>query len=274
MRNHLKHFLLLAVMTLSCTVAMAQATVKGKVVDAENKEPLIGATVSVSGTTQGTVTDIDGAFVLQVATGKNSIEIKYLGYQDKEVRISQKGRVDLGDIEMRSDSKMLGDVIITSSVAVARKTPVAASTVSLASIQEKLGNQEFPEILKSTPGVYATKQGGGYGDSKINMRGFQSANVAVMLNGIPMNDMEWGGIYWSNFTGLGDVTRSMQTQRGLGASKVSAPSVGGSINIITNSYEQKRGGSISYGMGNDNGNTMRISFATGLTESGWALTAM
>lgn len=274
MRKHLKHFLLLAVMTLSCAAAMAQATVKGKVVDAENKEPLIGATVSVSGTTQGTVTDMDGAFVLQIATGKTVVEVKYLGYQDKEVRISQKGNVDLGEIGLQPDSKMLGDVIITSSVAVARKTPVAASTVSLASIQEKLGNQEFPEILKSTPGVYATKQGGGYGDSKINMRGFQSANVAVMLNGIPMNDMEWGGVYWSNFTGLGDVTRTIQTQRGLGASKVSAPSVGGSINIITNSYEQKKGGSVSYGMSNDNGNTMRISFATGLTESGWALTAM
>ena len=53
------------------------------------------------------------------------------------------------------------------------------------------------------------------------MRGFKSENIAVMVNGIPMNDMEWGGLYWSNWAGLSDVTRSMQTQRGLGASKVS-----------------------------------------------------
>lgn len=54
MRNHLKHFLLLAVLTICFTAtAVAQGTVKGKVVDAENNEPLIGATVSVSGTTLG-----------------------------------------------------------------------------------------------------------------------------------------------------------------------------------------------------------------------------
>lgn len=72
------------------------------------------------------------------------------------------------------------------------------------------------------------------------MRGFKSENIAVMVNGIPMNDMEWGGLYWSNWAGLSDVTRSMQTQRGLGASKVSAPSVGGSINIVTRTIDQKK----------------------------------
>ena len=71
MRNHLKHFLLLAVLTICFTAtAVAQGTVKGKVVDAENNEPLIGATVSVSGTTLGTVTDIDGNFVLKLTSPK------------------------------------------------------------------------------------------------------------------------------------------------------------------------------------------------------------
>ncbi len=63
---------------------------------------------------------------------------------------------------------------------------------------------------------------------------------------------EWGGVYWSNWAGLSDVTRSMQTQRGLGASKVSSPSVGGTINVIvTRTTDQKKGGSVSYGIGND-----------------------
>ena len=62
-----------------------------------------------------------------------------------------------------------------------------------------------------------------------------------MVNGVPVNDMEWGGVYWSNWAGLAVVTRTMQTQRGLGASKVSSPSVGGSINIITKAHEAKKG---------------------------------
>lgn len=144
---------------------------------------------------------------------------------------------------------VLNDVIITSSVAVSRKTPVAVSTVDPVFIEEKLGTQEFPEVLKSTPGIYATKQGGGFGDSKVNIRGFKTENSAMMINGVPMNDMEWGGIYWSNWAGLSDVTRSMQVQRGLGASKVAAPSVGGSINIVTNTNrcQQRRFRILWYG---------------------------
>ncbi|MGL4852368.1 MAG: TonB-dependent receptor [Phocaeicola sp.] len=274
MRDYIKQILLFAFLNLSCLVTFAQTKVSGKVVDAENRQPLFGATVMKDNKLQGTLTNADGEFFLESIELEDLIQIKYLGYKDKEIYIDQEGITDLGIIELEADLKMLGDVIITSSVAIARKTPVATSTVSRATIQEKMGNQEFSEILKSTPGVYATKQGGGYGDSKINMRGFQSANVAVLINGIPMNDMEWGGIYWSNFTGLEDVARTIQTQRGLGAAKVSVPSVGGSISIVTNSYEQKKGGSISYGMSNDNGNLMRISFATGLNEKGWGLTAM
>ena len=140
MRNHLKHFLLLAVLTICFTAtAVAQGTVKGKVVDAENNEPLIGATVSVSGTTLGTVTDIDGNFVLKLTSSKATLEFKYLGYQDKTMKVTQKGNVDLGTIALSLDAKTLGDVVITSSIAVARKTPVAVTTFAPEFIEEKLG---------------------------------------------------------------------------------------------------------------------------------------
>lgn len=168
----------------------------------------------------------------------------------------------------------LQDVIVSQSVAVQRKTPVAVSTVTADEITYKLGGQEFPEILKSTPGVYVTKDGGGFGDAKINMRGFQSANVAVMVNGVPVNDMEWGGVYWSNWAGLSDVTRSMQTQRGLGASKISAPSVGGSVNIVTNGIDAKKGGTFSFGVGNDGLYNLSLSLSTGLTKNGWAMSIL
>ena len=75
------------------------------------------------------------------------------------MKVTQKGNVDLGTIALSLDAKTLGDVVITSSIAVARKTPVAVTTLAPEFIEEKLGTQEFPEILKSTPGVYATKQG-------------------------------------------------------------------------------------------------------------------
>ena len=274
MRKHLIQFLLVTVLSVFSTVAFAQTTVKGQLVDAETGEPLVGAAVMVEGTSQGTVTDIDGYFKQQVKAGATLV-FKYIGYKDLKKSIDKKGvSVDLGVIKMKTDAVLLKDVVITSSVAVVRKTPVALSTVDPVFIEEKLGTQEFPEVLKSTPGVYATKNGGGFGDSKINMRGFQAANIGVMVNGVPVNDMEWGGVYWSNWAGLSDVTRSMQTQRGLGASKVSSPSVGGTINIVTRTIDQKKGGSISYGMGNDGMNNIMFNVSSGLTKSGWAFTVL
>lgn len=200
---------------------------------------------------------------------------KYIGYKDQKKKITQKGAsVELGTIKMQPDAVMLSDVTITSSVAVARKTPVAVSTVDPVFIEEKLGSQEFPEILKSTPGIYTTKDGGGYGDAQTRIRGFKSENVAMMINGVPMNGMENQKVYWSNWAGLSDVTRSMQVQRGLGAAKVSVPAVGGSINIVTKSTEAKRGGFVSYGMGNDGYNKILFSVSSGLSKDGWAFTLL
>lgn len=275
MKRNLIHFLLIAVMSVCSMSAFAQTTtVKGQLVDSETGEPLVGAAVMVEGTTQGSVTDIDGYFKQAVAPNATLV-FKYVGYKDLKQKVTRKGAsVDLGVIKMQPDAVMLNDVVITSSVAIARKTPVAVSTVTPAFIEERLGTQEFPEILKTTPGVYATKKGGAFGDSELRMRGFKSENVAVLINGVPMNDMEWGGLYWSNWAGLSDVTRSTQTQRGLGASKVSAPSVGGSINIVTKGADAEKGGTVSYAMGNNGYNKMLFSLSTGMSKSGWALTLL
>lgn len=275
MKRNLIHFLLIAVMAVCSMSAFAQTiTVKGQLVDSETGEPLVGAAVMVEGTTQGSVTDIDGYFKQAVASNATLV-FKYVGYKDLKQKITRKGAsVDLGVIQMHPDAVMLNDVVITSSVAIARKTPVAVSTVTPVFIEERLGTQEFPEILKTTPGIYATKKGGAFGDSELRMRGFKSENVAVLVNGVPMNDMEWGGLYWSNWTGLSDVTRSTQTQRGLGASKVSAPSVGGSVNIVTKGADAEKGGTVSYAMGNDGYNKMLFSLSTGMSKSGWALTLL
>ena len=275
MRNHLKHFLLLAVLTICFTAtAVAQGTVKGKVVDAENNEPLIGATVSVSGTTLGTVTDVDGNFVLKVTSAKTTLEFRYLGYKDKDMTIASKSNVDLGEVAMSLDSKTLGDVVITSTIAVARKTPVAVSNVMMDYIEEKMGTQEFPEILKATPGVHANKEGGGYGDSEIYMRGFDNTNTATVINGVPVNDMENGNVYQSNWQGLRDVTSVMQTQRGVGASKVSAPSIGGTINIVTKGVDAKKGGAVSYGMSTYGQQNLSFSLSTGMSKTGWAVSLL
>lgn len=273
---NIKHLVITMMLALGGIATMfAQTSVSGMLVDEETNEPLIGATVQVKGDpAQGTATDYDGSFTLKVKQQGATLEFKYIGYESQSVKVPAGKKADLGTIVMKSDSKVLSDVIVTSQIAIQRRTPVAVSNVSFEQIDEKLGTQEFPEILKTTPGVHAQKEGGGFGDSEIYMRGFSNENIGVMVNGVPMNDMEWGGVYWSNWTGLTDVTTVMQTQRGMGASKVSIPSLGGTINIITNGIEQKRGGTAYYQLGNDGYNKILFKASTGMMPHDWSVTLL
>ena len=170
------------------------------------------------------------------------------------------------------NSKDIEQVVLTgvADIAKDRKTPVAVSTIKEAVIVEKLGNQEFPEVLNTTPSVYATKAGGGFGDSRINVRGFDQRNTAVMINGVPVNDMENGAVYWSNWAGLSDVTSAIQVQRGLGSSKLAIASVGGTINILTKSADKKREGNVMFGLGNAGYNKLLFSYNTGKGTTGWS----
>lgn len=268
----MKRLLLLvtAIMMLSVQTLSAQGTTKcsGIVID-DNNEPVIGATVAVPGTSIGAATDLDGAFNIKIPASTKEIRISAIGFKNVSVKPGENLR-----IKLETDAQVLQDVVVTSSLAKTRQTPVAISQVDAAIIDVKLGNQELPEVLKTTPGVWATRDGGAFGDAKINIRGFKAANTATLVNGVPVNDMEWGGVYWSNWSGLGDVTSSMQVQRGLGAAILSTPSIGGTINMITKSLDAKRGGTAWVGLGNDGMTQEGISFSTGMMKNGWAMTVL
>ncbi len=271
----MKKLLLVFFLSLAVMVQYSfSQTIKGKVVDETSGEPVIGASVYLKGTTYGTITDLDGKFSLDVPAQPATLVVSFLGYQDYTKAISPKqGEIlDLGEIKLKSSSIGLEEVKVVASFAVDRRTPVSVSRIEPATIEEKLSNQEFPEILKLTPSVYATKQGGGFGDARINLRGFDSRNFAVMINGVPVNDMENGKVYWSNWAGLSDVTRNIQVQRGLGASRLAISSVGGTINILTKTTDVHQGGSVFYSMGNNNYRKTAFTLSTGLLENGWAVT--
>jgi len=105
------------------------------------------------------------------------------------------------EIDSLATFQFLEEVVVSSRVidiAKERETPIAVSQISAQEVLLKVGNQEFPEIMNKTPGVYATKQGGGYGDSRISLRGFDQRNTSFLINGQPVNDMENGWVYWSN----------------------------------------------------------------------------
>lgn len=272
--KNVKLLLILFITLAFAGAAIAQGTVKGVIRDANSHETLVGASIIVAGTQQGTTTDLDGSFSLKVPTGKHTLKISFVGYQPKEVNVTlNQGQArNLGVINLKSATVGLQEVNVLASIAVNRKTPVAISTIRPQVIAQQLGNQDFPQIMKYTPSVYTTQEGGGYEDARINIRGFSSNNVGVLINGIPVNDMEGGHVYWSDYAGLANVTQTIQIQRGLGYSKVALSSAGGTINIITKSTDMEKGGSIYSGIGNDGLHKYEFTLSTGLMKNGWAIT--
>ena len=265
MRNF-KNVLAVALFLMGTTL-FAQTKLTGKVVD-EYNQALPGADVIIKGTTQGTSTDFDGNFSLETSDTAGTLTVGFMGYISKTLTFN--GSQNFGTLKLAPSAESLAEVVIVgiADIAKERETPVAVSTIKASEIVERLGSQELPELLNSTPSVYATKQGGGYGDARINIRGFDQRNTAVMINGMPVNDMENGWVYWSNWAGLSDVTTAMQVQRGLGSSKLAISSVGGTINVLTKTSDARKGGSFAATYGNDNFLKIMGSYSTGKLDSG------
>nr|WP_315197954.1 TonB-dependent receptor [uncultured Flavobacterium sp.] len=266
----MKNWLLSGLLFLMVSTVFSQGKITGTITDGQSTLP--GANVAISGTSASISTGFDGKFTIDSNTNSGQLIISYIGFASQTIGFTiSNGTANLGNITLVANSNELSEIVVKSTIvdiAKDRKTPVAVSTIKASEIQQKLGTQEFPEILRNTPSVYVTKSGGGFGDSRINIRGFDQKNIAVMINGMPINDMENSSVFWSNWAGLSDVTSAMQVQRGLGSSKLAISSVGGTINIVTKTSEQKEGGSVSSGFGNANYLKTQASYNTGVLENG------
>lgn len=246
----------------------------GTVVDNDTNEPLIGAAVSIKGKSVGTLTDVNGKFAINASTD-DVLVIDYLGYGSKEVSLSG-GNTKLGNILMRPESFGLSEVVVMGNVDIARDriTPVAVSNIRLIDIQDKSGNTEFPETMKNTPSIYVSNQNGGFGDSQVFTRGFDQTNTAFLLNGQPINGMEDGRMYWSNWSGMADIANAIQIQRGLGSSKLAISSVGGTTNIIMKTTDAHQGGWAKLTYGNNNYIKGTLAYNSGLINGKFGVSAL
>ena len=258
---------LISILAMSVGLVYGQA-VTGFVGDGE--KPLVGANVIVEGTELGGVTDESGKFVIETGSGTFDITASYIGY------VAKTQSVEIGDIVGSVSFDLETDVVALTALEVLASradetTPVAYTTVSKEEMEVRLGSQDIPMILNTTPSVYATQQGGGAGDARINVRGFNQRNVAVMINGVPQNDMENGWVYWSNWDGVGDATSSIQMQRGLSAVNLATPSIGGTMNIITDPAAHEKGGKFKQEVGEGGFLKSTLNYNSGLINDKLAI---
>lgn len=248
----------------------AQTTITGSVREESTGSAIPFAMVRFS-QQNVTTTDMDGNFLLKVAPGKYDVVVGAFEFDTLRQSILV-NEVDYSGLIF----ELKGNVILQEVVVIGNKagerTPIALTRISLEKIQEELVSRDLPMLLNATPGVFATQSGGGDGDARITVRGFDQRNVGVMIDGVPVNDMENGQVYWSNWFGLDAITNEIQVQRGLGATKIAMPSVGGTLNILTSGIGDRKG--ISFKQEFATGNFIRtsLSYNSGLTKKGYGLT--
>jgi len=263
-----KRNLITALLIMFLPIFLFGQSVSGIISDGDT--PLIGANVVVEGTELGAVSSDDGSYRVDVAPGTYTVTTSFIGHTSasKEVVV---GEENVGiNFTLVMDVLAMSDIEVLASRA-DKTTPVAYTTIGKEEMEVRLGSQDIPMILNTTPSVYATQQGGGAGDARINVRGFNQRNVAVMINGVPQNDMENGWVYWSNWDGVGDATSSIQMQRGLSAVNLATPSIGGTMNIITDPAALQKGGKFKQEAGAGGFLKTTLNYNSGLIKDKLAL---
>lgn len=280
MKNRLKT-LVVAVGLLVSAAAYSQNKVTGFVYNSSNKVALSEVELYVQGSQEAVITNADGSFTISTELNSGKIELMNYGFYTKTVSFNLNGTnaINLGTIYLdeKADENLDEIVIIAQGVidvAEGRKTPIAVSTIKKQEIEEKVGALDVTSTMVNTPSVYVTSQSKGFGESSMTTRGFDQSNTAFLLNGQPINGMDNGSVYWSNWSGMSDIANAVQIQRGLGSSKLAISSVGGTINFVTKATEMKEGGFVKGTVGNDNFYKTTVAYNTGLLDNGFGVSAM
>jgi len=188
--------LCIAFLTSSIAAAYAQAggkKVTGNVTD-ETGEPLIGVSILVVGTTNGTTTDFDGNYSLDLSIGATQLQFSYIGYQTQQLLVPASGVLN---VRMTSDALTLGDVVVIG-YGTQRKSDLTGSVTSVSSKDFNVGLISSAEQLingKASGVQIMSSSGSPTAGSTIRIRGGASLNASndplIVLDGIPLEN---GGI--------------------------------------------------------------------------------
>ena len=228
----------------------------GLVTDSQSKLPV--SDVNVFSKDSGTSTDNNGKFTFYVEND-DSISFSHIGYQSIKLKISENMKIFL------QPSSLIGNSVNVSAYrAISGLTPVSFSTLTQQEINLKYSAQDIPMVLASEPGVWAySESGNGTGYSYATIRGFDQSRIAVLLDGVPLNDNESHQVYWVDHGDLLADTKDIQIQRGIGTSLYGSSSFGGSINVRTQIQSKSRNIEFSQGLGSYNTSKTRLKYESG-----------
>lgn len=247
------------------------ADIRGTVRDISTRAPVPGVTVQVVGRIQGTITDSLGRFTLDAEPGVR-LRLSRIGYAPREVTVAD----SVLDVALTPAARALEGVTVTALRASGTRdagAPITQRVVTQEQIERQYSGQEMPFLLSTTPSVTVYSDGGAYSNyTYFRLRGIDQTRVNITLDGVPLNDAEDQGVFFSNFPDLANSMQSVQVQRGVGTSSQGVASYAGSINFESVSLAgTSRRGEVQLSRGAFNTTRGSAEWQSGLLPGGLAI---
>lgn len=268
LNSNMKNFLILFLLGIfSVSTAISQQTiVKGSVKDAASNEPIPDVTVTIENTNLSTSTDGFGKFMFDenLPLGEQMLNLTRQGYITNRfpIIINEGQTVDISDMFMDIDVSDSPDLF----------------TITLSDDElndDTSGADNISGLLSASRDIFARTAAFEFSSSFFRVRGLDSENGTVLINGIEMNKMFNGRPQWSNWGGLNDVVRNQELTTGLTPSAYNFGGILGTSNINVRASQYREGGRVTFSASNRSyTNRLMASYSSGLMKNGWAYTLM
>ena len=240
----------------------AQNIVKGIVVDNNSKKSLPNVLVRVKNTIVTTKTTINGGFTItDLSNGKYIIEIIFNGFESQNFPIVlANNTIDLGTILLFEDITEEQDLSIITITDDQLNTDTSSA-------------DNISGLLQASKDIFLRTAAFEFSSSFFRIKGLDSGNGKVLINGIEMNKIYDGRAQWSNWGGLNDVLRNQEFSNGLAPSNFTFGGMLGSTNMNTRASQQRPGTRISYSSSNRTyEHRVMATHTTGISKNGWVMT--
>ena len=254
--------LLLSILIFAIPLAaLAQESTKvsGTILDLRTKTPLSGAMVAVEAHQISGLTNAEGVFEVSVpAKGDYILSLTLSDFVTKRIPIDVDGQnLELNVLYLEKDISV-------------EQTDNLISLTESELLDDEI-NSNSSALLQATRDVFLNRAAFDFGQAFFRVRGYDSQNGRVLVNGISMNKFFDGRPQWNNWGGLNDVTRNQQFTNGLGASDFTFGGILGNTNIDTRPSGMRPGTRLSASASNRTyAGRLMATYNSGLQKNGWA----
>ncbi|RXP64533.1 TonB-dependent receptor [Lutibacter sp. HS1-25] len=259
----MKKVLFIAIFYLSFfQITLAQSTLQGKIVDAYTENPIANVSVKINGTNLEIKTNSEGIFEFQnLTTGSYLLIATIKNYQPKNIpfAIFENQNTDLGIVYLEATIPEFED-----------KSIILLTDDDLSDDNDQ-NSTYVSGVFQSSKDIYLKAAAYNFSQAWFKVRGYDSSQGTISINGVEMNKLYDGRPQWSNWGGLNDAFRNQQFTTGIAPASYTFGGVLGTTNFSVRASDHQPGAKASLASTNKSYNgRMMMTYATGFTKNNWA----